>query len=230
MSIPLAELSNIHRVFRQGQVEVHALRGVDLRIDHGEFVSIMGPSGSGKSTLLNIIGCLDRPTSGRYLLEGRDVVSMNDSRLADLRNRFIGFVFQMFHLLPKLTAVQNVELPLIYRGWPAADRRRRAVEVLQAVGLGERLHHRPTQMSGGEQQRVAIARALAGRPSLILADEPTGNLDSRNSEEIMNLFVRLNREQGITIVQVTHEPDMAQMGKRIVYMRDGCVVGEERLS
>src|SRR5690606_13691506 len=230
MSIPLAELSNIHRVFRQGQVEVHALRGVDLRIDHGEFVSIMGPSGSGKSTLLNIIGCLDRPTSGRYLLEGRDVVSMNDTRLADLRNRFIGFVFQMFHLLPKLTAVQNVELPLIYRGWPAADRRRRAVEVLQAVGLGERLHHRPTQMSGGEQQRVAIARALAGRPSLILADEPTGNLDSRNSEEIMNLFVRLNREQGITIVQVTHEPDMAQMGKRIVYMRDGCVVGEERLS
>ncbi|REJ36449.1 MAG: macrolide ABC transporter ATP-binding protein [Bacillota bacterium] len=228
--MPLAELSNIHRVFRQGQVEVHALRGVDLRIDHGEFVSIMGPSGSGKSTLLNIIGCLDRPTSGRYLLEGRDVVSMNDSRLADLRNRFIGFVFQMFHLLPKLTAVQNVELPLIYRGWPAADRRRRAVEVLQAVGLGERLHHRPTQMSGGEQQRVAIARALAGRPSLILADEPTGNLDSRNSEEIMNLFVRLNREQGITIVQVTHEPDMAQMGKRIVYMRDGCVVGEERLS
>lgn len=230
MSVAVAELNNIHRVFRQGQVEVHALRGVDLRIEHGEFVSIMGPSGSGKSTLLNIIGCLDRPSSGQYLLEGRDVVAMGDSRLADLRNRFIGFVFQMFYLLPKLTAVQNVELPLIYRGLPAAERRRRAVEALTAVGLAARMNHRPTQMSGGEQQRVAIARALAGRPSLILADEPTGNLDTRNSEEIMGLFIRLNQEQGITIVQVTHEPDMAQMGKRIVFMRDGRIEGEELVS
>src|SRR5690606_33721855 len=217
MSVAVAELSDIQRVFRQGQVEVHALRGVDLRIDQGEFVSIMGPSGSGKSTLRNIIGCLDRPTAGRYLLRGQDVVALGDSRLADLRNRFIGFVFQMFYLLPKLTAVQNVELPLIYRGLPAGERRRRAVEALTAVGLAARMNHRPTQLSGGEQQRVAIARALAGRPSLILADEPTGNLDTRNSQDIMGLFVRLNREQGITIIQVTHEPDMAQMGKRIVY-------------
>lgn len=224
MSIPLAELSNIHRVFRQGQVEVHALRGVDLRIDHGEFVSIMGPSGSGKSTLLNIIGCLDRPTSGRYLLEGRDVVSMNDSRLADLRNRFIGFVFQMFHLLPKLTAVQNVELPLIYRGWPAADRRRRAVEVLQAVGLGERLHHRPTQMSGGEQQRVAIARALAMDPKLMLFDEPTSALDPELVGDVLGVMRGL-ADDGMTMMVVTHEMSFArEVADQVVFMDDGVVV------
>lgn len=226
----VAELTGVERIYRLGQVEVHALRGVSLRIDRGEFVSIMGPSGSGKSTLLNILGCLDRPTGGSYLLEGQEVGSLSEGRLADLRNRFIGFVFQMFYLLPSLTAIQNVELPLIYRGVPAAERRRRAEEALAAVGLTDRAHHRPTQLSGGEQQRVAIARALAGEPSLILADEPTGNLDSRNSEEIMALFQRLNRERYITIVQVTHEPDMARFGKRIVYMRDGRIEGEELVS
>ncbi len=218
----------LFKTYRMGDVEVPALRGVSLVIQKGEFVAIMGSSGSGKSTFMNIVGCLDRPTSGKYYLEGEDVGSLNPDEWAHIRNRRIGFVFQGFNLLPRTTALENVELPMMYNGLQGKQRRQRAVEVLSLVGLGERLDHTPNQLSGGQQQRVAIARALVNRPSLVLADEPTGNLDSTTSAEIMAFFQRLNTEQGITIILVTHEHDIAQYAKRRVVFRDGIIVTDER--
>jgi putative ABC transport system ATP-binding protein len=205
-----------------GEMEVHALRGASVRVCPGEMVSIMGPSGSGKSTLMNIIGCLDQSTSGVYLLDGIDVSSLSDDQLAAVRSRKIGFVFQSFNLLPRTTALQNVELPLVYAG--GKNRRERAVAALERVGLGDRLHHRPNELSGGQQQRVAIARALINDPAIILADEPTGNLDSKSGAEIMGIFQELNERNGITVVFVTHEPDIAEHTKRIIRLMDGRIV------
>ncbi|MEW6211169.1 MAG: ABC transporter ATP-binding protein [Acidobacteriota bacterium] len=204
-----------------GDVEIHALRGVSLRIDPGEFIAIMGASGSGKSTTMNIIGCLDRPSRGHYFLEGEDVSSMSKDELADIRNRKIGFVFQGFNLLSRTSALENVELPMLYLGTKHAERIRRAEEALELVGLSDRKNNMPNQLSGGQQQRVAIARALVNQPSIILADEPTGNLDSRTSVEVMEVFQYLNRERGITIALVTHEPDIAQYASRVVIFKDG---------
>lgn len=217
----LLELEGIARSYKTGQIKVDALKGIDISIEEGDFISIMGPSGSGKSTLLNIIGCLDKPTSGTYEIAGRRVEKMTDGQLADIRNRLIGFVFQSFHLLPDLDAQANVELPLIYRGVSGRERRKRAVAALESVGLGDRLHHLPSQLSGGEQQRVAIARAIVGDPAVILADEPTGALDSRSGENIMSIFRNLNHNQGKTIVQVTHEKSVARYGHKIFHLLDG---------
>jgi putative ABC transport system ATP-binding protein len=219
--LALLELRGITRRYKLGQLEVNALNGIDLTIDDGEFVSIMGPSGSGKSTLLNIIGCLDIPTSGTYSIAGNYVQELSDSQLAEIRNRFIGFVFQSFHLLHNLSAIGNVELPLIYQGVWGKERTERAKKALESVGLGDRIHHLPSQLSGGEQQRVAIARAIVTKPSVILADEPTGALDSKSSENIMEIFTRLNRDMGITIVQVTHERNIGLYGNRIYHLLDG---------
>ena len=211
-----------------GDVEVHALRGINLAIERGEFVAVMGASGSGKSTIMNIVGCLDRPTSGGYSLEGQDVSALSADEWALIRNRKIGFVFQGFNLLQRTSAVENVELPMMYSGLPAKERRQRALEVLGLVGLAERSHHLPNQLSGGQQQRVAIARSLVNRPSLILADEPTGNLDTKTSDEIMELFQNLNEQEGITIVLVTHEPDIAEYAKRRIVFRDGLLISDSR--
>jgi putative ABC transport system ATP-binding protein len=224
---PLLELDDVTKVYRMGDVEVNALRGVTLAIAEGDLVAVMGSSGSGKSTLMNIIGCLDRPTSGRYVLAGRDVSGLDHDELAEIRNGVLGFVFQSFNLLSRTSAIENVELPLLYAGVTGKARRARAEEALRDVGLGERGHHHPNQLSGGQQQRVAIARAIVSRPRLLVADEPTGNLDSKTSLEIMALFQGL-RDKGITILLVTHESDIAAFASRVVSMKDGRVQSDTR--
>jgi putative ABC transport system ATP-binding protein len=215
------QLDHIHKTYTMGDVEVHALRGISLTINEGEFVAIMGMSGSGKSTMMNIIGCLDRPTRGTYILDGQDVSEMSKDERADIRCQKIGFVFQGFNLLARTSALENVELPMLYAGLDSSERHRRALEALAAVGLAGKEQNHPNQLSGGQQQRVAVARALVNNPALILADEPTGNLDSRTSVEVMEIFQRLNRERGITLVLVTHEPDIAQYADRVVVFKDG---------
>jgi putative ABC transport system ATP-binding protein len=222
----MIRLENIVKIYRMGKLEVPALMGVTLDVQEHEFAAIMGPSGSGKSTLMNVIGCLDRLTSGRYVLDGIDVSEMRDNELAEVRNRKIGFVFQTFNLLPRMTSLRNVELPLIYFGIGKKERRERAMEALRMVGLENRASHRPNELSGGQRQRVAIARALVNSPSIILADEPTGNLDSRTGEEIMAIFEDLN-DRGATIILVTHEPDIAACAKRVVHIRDGLASTDE---
>src|SRR5271170_7539897 len=221
--------SNLWKTYEMGDQQVHALRGVNLRIQHNEYVAIMGPSGSGKSTLMNLIGCLDTPTQGRYWLNGHDVSALNDDELARIRNKEIGFVFQTFNLLARATALHNVELPLIYNGTPAAERIERATAALRSVNLEGRMSHKPNELSGGQRQRVAIARALINRPSIILADEPTGNLDSKTGDEIMALFDELHR-RGNTIIVVTHEPDIAEFAHRIVHIRDGVIASDVQSS
>jgi len=223
----LIDLQDIIKTYHMGKVDVPALKGVTLKINQGEMVAIIGASGSGKSTLMNIIGCLDKPTSGQYLLDGIDIGRLNDNRLAELRNKKIGFVFQQYNLLPRINAISNVELPLIYRG--VLQRHKRAKEALEKVGLGQRMNHKPTEMSGGEQQRVAIARALINNPSIILADEPTGNLDTAASADIMEIFHQLNRD-GMTVVLVTHETDIAQQAKRIIRISDGKIISDEKVN
>lgn len=219
-------VEELTKVYRMGDVEVHALRGVSLTIEAGSFTAIMGASGSGKSTLMNVLGCLDRPTSGKYLLEGRDVSRLSVNELAEVRNRSLGFVFQNFSLLARTSALENVELPLVYRGTRAADRREMALRALETVGLNGWESHTPAQLSGGQQQRVAIARAIVTDPEVLFADEPTGNLDTKRSNEIMELLTRLNREQGITVVMVTHEPEMAAYSSRTIVFRDGLVAAD----
>lgn len=229
MAQHLVVVDNLHKRYILGDQEVNALQGVTFFIEKGDFVSIMGPSGSGKSTMMNMLGCLDVPTSGSYHLDGKDVARMKPDELARVRRDSLGFVFQGFNLLPRTTALENVELPMVYSGVPSGERKKRASEALKRVGLGDRQDHRPHQMSGGQQQRVAIARALVNRAPLILADEPTGNLDTANSTEIMELFQELNREQGITVILITHEPDMALFSNRIITFRDGSIVEDRRL-
>jgi putative ABC transport system ATP-binding protein len=227
MAETLVSMRNVRRIYATGEVEVRALDGVNLEIHEGEFVAIMGPSGSGKSTLMNVLGCLDRPTSGEYVLAGHDVSKLDRNDLATVRNWQLGFVFQNFNLLSRTSAIENVELPLFYRGFRAAERHRRAKLALERVGLGTRLEHHSSQLSGGQQQRVAIARALVTEPKIILADEPTGNLDSRTSIEVMVLFQELGA-QGITVALVTHEPDIAEYATRVVVVRDGHIVTDRR--
>ena len=226
---PVIQLDHIHKIYTMGDVEVHALRGVSLTIGEGEFVAIMGASGSGKSTTMNIIGCLDRPTRGSYILDGEDVSQMSKDERADIRCKKIGFVFQGFNLLSRTSALENVELPMLYLGVDSAMRHQRALEALASVGLAGREQNHPNQLSGGQQQRVAVARSLVNNPALILADEPTGNLDSRTSIEVMEIFQRLNRERGITLVLVTHEPDIAQYAKRVVVFKDGKIKSDQQV-
>ena len=228
LEVPVICVEDVHKYYDLGETKVHALRGVDMTIAPGEFVAIMGSSGSGKSTFMNMLGCLDKPSNGRYLLEGTDVARLDKKQLAEIRNRKLGFVFQGFNLLSRTTALENVELPTLYAHMDKAARLGRAKEVLEMVGLGERLDHFPSQLSGGQQQRVAIARALVNRPSILLADEPTGNLDSRTSVEIMQIFQELN-DAGLTIVLVTHETDIARYAKRIVVFRDGKIMRDQQV-
>ncbi len=223
-------LDHIHKIYQMGDVEIHALHGISLRIKAGEFIAIMGASGSGKSTTMNIIGCLDKPTRGHYYLDGEDVSKLTRDELADIRNRKIGFVFQGFNLLSRTSALENVELPMLYLGIKPKERIERAKEALDIVGLSQRMHNMPNQLSGGQQQRVAIARSLVNRPAIILADEPTGNLDSRTSIEVMGIFQRLNEERGITIALVTHEPDIAEYTRRMVVFKDGRIKKDEYLN
>jgi putative ABC transport system ATP-binding protein len=231
MSSLLISVRNLTKTYIVGDVAVRALRGVSIDADAGEFIALTGPSGSGKSTLMHVLGCLDRPTGGQYFLNGRDVSRFSRDQLAYVRNHEIGFVFQGFNLLPRTTALDNVELPLLYAGKiPAAERKARAAAALEAVGLGDRMHHERSQMSGGQQQRVAIARALVTKPVLLLADEPTGNLDTRTSIEVMGIFQRLNEEHNLTVVLVTHEMDIAEYGTRIIKFRDGQVLADARVS
>lgn len=227
-SRPLIELSDIRKVYQMGSQEVHALAGVTLHVHANEYVAIMGPSGSGKSTMMNIVGCLDTPTGGEYFLNSQKVSEMTDNELADIRNREIGFVFQTFNLLPRVNCLQNVELPLVYSGMRRSLRRERAAEVLHSVGLGDRMDHKPNELSGGQRQRVAVARALVNKPSIIMADEPTGNLDTKTGEEIMHLFEQLYR-QGNTLLVVTHEEDIAQHARRIIRLRDGLIESDVRV-
>jgi len=224
----IIELHNLVKTYHVGDTEVRALRGVTYRIEDGDFLAIMGPSGSGKSSLMNILGCLDRPTSGRYILDGEEVSTFDKNKLARIRNEKIGFVFQSFNLLPRTTALENTELPLLYSSSDGRDTTERALAALAAVGLKDRALHKTNQLSGGEQQRVAIARALLNNPELILADEPTGNLDSTTSSEVMNIFKSLNEEKGMTMVMVTHEPDIAAWASSRIYLKDGLIVKEER--
>jgi putative ABC transport system ATP-binding protein len=220
-------LRGVSKTYGSGDVAVHALRGVDLRVERGDFVAVMGASGSGKSTLMNLVGCLDVPTEGRYLLDGIDVSRLDDVELAFVRNRKIGFVFQSYNLVPRTTALRNVELPLIYARVPKTERRRRAEEALVAVGVGNRMHHTSSELSGGQQQRVAIARAIVTEPAIVLADEPTGNLDSGSGRDVMDIFVRLNRA-GRTVVMITHEPDIAAYAKRVIQLVDGRIESDAR--
>ena len=225
--MPLVELKNVKKSFRLGGEQVEILHGIDLAVEKGEFVAMMGPSGSGKSTTMNILGCLDKPTSGQYFLGGRDVSKLKSDQLAAIRNSTIGFVFQGFNLLQRTSAVENVELPMLYAGVHAKERRERAKEALVRMGLGERLYHEPSQLSGGQQQRVAIARGIVNHAPILMADEPTGNLDSKTSDEIMRLFQQLNREEGITIILVTHEPDVAAFAGRELLFRDGMILEDK---
>jgi putative ABC transport system ATP-binding protein len=226
---PVIQVHGVTKTYAIGQIKVHALRNVSLRIERGDFVAIMGSSGSGKSTLMNILGCLDIPTSGRYLIDGVDAGQMDEDDLSDLRNRKLGFVFQSFNLVPRTSAIANVELPLAYAGLNHAERRRRAAGALGAMGMANRLHHQPSELSGGQQQRVAVARAIVTNPSLILADEPTGNLDSHSTEDVLRIFGQLN-EEGRTVVLITHEPDVAAQAKRTIRLSDGEIVADERSS
>jgi len=231
MTPPVIAVTDLTKTYTVGEVNVHALRGVTLQVQRGEFVALTGPSGSGKSTFMHLIGCLDRPTSGEYLINGREAARLTGHQLARVRNQEIGFVFQGFNLLSRTSAIENVELPLLYAGGiSAAERRARAADALTVVGLGNRMHHHPNQMSGGQQQRVAIARALVNTPALLLADEPTGNLDTRTSIEVMEILQTLNVDRGLTIVLVTHESDIAEYGTRIVSFRDGCVQADRAVS
>jgi putative ABC transport system ATP-binding protein len=228
MSKIVVDARDLVKTYVMGEVQVHALRGLTVQINQGEVVSIMGPSGSGKSTLMNMLGCLDRPTSGEYYLDGEAVADMTDDQLADIRNRKVGFVFQSFNLLPRATAIANVELPLRYANFPGRERREKAIAALESVGLGDRVNHTPAELSGGQQQRVAMARSLINNPSIIMADEPTGNLDTKSGDEIMELLLNLNKEKNTTLIIVTHDPEVAELTDRVVTIRDGVVVEDTK--